>query len=125
MGEVSQRQLRVAARRAARDGQSKRREAAKARAKRIEDLAVTVIVALAEREKVVESTGRRAGRAIREMTEVEGLSLREAVEWCGEALDVREATRLRRIVKIEDGQAMAESAEPGRDTFPASVLDEE
>jgi len=119
MGEISQRQLRVAARRAARDGQSKRREAAQARAKRLEDLAVTVMVAVAEREQVIEQADRRAGEAMREMTEVEGLSLREAVEWCGEAIDVREATRLRRLGRSQHEQSVA--AERSRETVTASV----
>jgi hypothetical protein len=120
MGEISQRQLRVAARRAARDGQSKRREAARARAKRLEDLAVTVMVAVAEREKVIEQADRRAGEAMREMTEVEGLSLREAVEWCGEAIDVREATRLRRLGRSHHEQSVA--AERSRETVTATAM---
>ena len=31
------------------------------------------------------------------MTDQEGLSLREAVDWCGSAVTVREVTRLRRL----------------------------
>ncbi|HEY0949398.1 MAG TPA: hypothetical protein VGD85_04325, partial [Nocardioides sp.] len=42
-------------------------------------------------------TEKRAGEALRELTEREGLSLGEAVEWCGETITVREATRLRRL----------------------------
>jgi len=38
------------------------------------------------------------GEALREMTEDEGLSARDAVEWCGDEITVREATRLRRLV---------------------------
>jgi hypothetical protein len=32
------------------------------------------------------------------MTDGEGLSVREAVEWCGSSVTVREVTRLRRLV---------------------------
>jgi hypothetical protein len=115
MSEKSQRALVAEARRTARDAQTKRRADAQARDKRIEDLAVTVMVAVAERNQVVEQTERRAGEALREMTEAEGLSLSEAVEWCGDTLDERDATRLRRIVQIEEKQAaVAASAEPSR-----------
>ena len=31
------------------------------------------------------------------MTEDEGLSVREAIEWCGDEITLREATRLRRL----------------------------
>ena len=122
MSEKSQRALVAEARKAARDAQSKKRAAARSREKRIEDLAVTVMVAVAERDQVVEQTERRAGEALQELTEIEGLSLREAVEWCGEALDEREATRLRRIVQVEEKHAaVAASAGPGRDAVTASV----
>ena len=39
------------------------------------------------------------GEARREMTEDEGLSVREAVQWCGDEITTREATRLRRLVE--------------------------
>lgn len=42
---------------------------------------------------------RRAGQALQEMTEDEGLSVREVVEWCGDQIATREANRLRRIVE--------------------------
>jgi hypothetical protein len=44
---------------------------------------------------------KRAGEALRELTEVAGLSLGETVEWCGETLTVREATRLRRLATLD------------------------
>ena len=36
------------------------------------------------------------------MTEDDGLSVREAVQWCGDEITTREVTRLRRLA--EDGQ---------------------
>jgi hypothetical protein len=33
------------------------------------------------------------------MTTIEGVTLREAVEWCGDQIGVREATRLRRLAE--------------------------
>ena len=35
---------------------------------------------------------------MRVMTDREGLSLREVVEWCGGEITLRDATRLRRLV---------------------------
>jgi hypothetical protein len=67
------------------------------RTARVIDLAERVMVAIGERDAAVAETEKRAGEALRELTEREGLSLGEAVEWCGETITVREATRLRRL----------------------------
>ena len=56
-----------------------------------------VLVAMRERDAAVADAERRAGKALWEMTEGEGLSVREAVEWCGDEITTREATRLRRL----------------------------
>lgn len=69
------------------------------RAKRLEDLAVQVMTAVGERDAAVAEAEKRAGAALREMTTVEGVTLREAVEWCGDQIGVREATRLRRLAE--------------------------
>lgn len=69
------------------------------RAKRLEDLAVQVMTAVGERDAAVAAAEKRAGAALREMTTVEGVTLREAVEWCGDQIGVREATRLRRLAE--------------------------
>ena len=122
MSEKSQRALLAEARKAARDAQTKQREAARVRERRVLDLATQVIVNLDERDLVVERTERRAGEALQELVDAEGLSVREALEACGSRLDEREATRLRRIVQIEEKQtAVAASAEPSRDTVSAAV----
>jgi hypothetical protein len=60
-------------------------------------LAVAVLTALGERNGTVQDAERRAGDALRTMTDDEGLSVREAVEWCGNGLILREITRLRRL----------------------------
>ena len=46
---------------------------------------------------IVRDAERRAGRALLTMTEDEGLSVREAVKWCGNGITVREITRLLRL----------------------------
>ena len=74
------------------------------REKRLEGLAVRVLVAVGERDAAVARADRRAGQALREMTEDEGLSVHEAVEWCGDEITTREATRLRHLA--QDGMAI-------------------
>src|SRR3954469_16008375 len=99
---MSQQTMRQKARRDARTVTSKRRAALLERAKRLEDLAVQVMTAIGERDAAVSAAEQRAGNALLQMTTVEGVTLREAVEWCGDQIGVREATRLRR--KADDHQ---------------------
>jgi len=96
---MGQQSIRQEARRAALEAQSKRRRGRVEREKRLEDLAVGVLVAVRERDAAVADAECRAGQALREMTEDEGLTVREAVEWCGDEITTREATRLRRLVQ--------------------------
>jgi hypothetical protein len=56
-----------------------------------------VLTALAERGAVVGGTPSGAGEALRAMIDDEGLSVREAVDWCGSGITARELTRLRRL----------------------------
>lgn len=97
------------ARRRAREARSEQERSRKAREKRLEDLAVTVLTsmdAVAEHE-------RRAGEALRTMVEVEGLSLREAVSWCGDEVSVRTAARFKRLVTGESSEPAAGDEEAG------------
>ena len=94
---MSQQTIKQQARRTAREMAEKRRKEREERERRMIDLAEWVMVAIGERDQAVTETEKRAGEALRELTEVEGLSLGEAVEWCGETVTVREATRLRRL----------------------------
>ena len=98
---MGQQSIRQEARRAALDAQSKRRRERAEREKRLENLAVRVLVAMRERDAAMADADRRAGQALCQMTEDEGLSVREAVEWCGDEMTTREAMRLRRLT--EDG----------------------
>lgn len=109
---MGQQSIRQEARRAALDAQSKRRRERAEREKRLEGLAVAVLVAVGERDAAVVDAERRAGQALREMTEDEGLSVREAVEWCGDEITTREATRLRRLVK-DDGASKSDGDKIG------------
>jgi hypothetical protein len=94
---MSQQSMRHAARRSALDAQAVLRKQRAERGRRLEGLAVAVLTALGERDSAVRDAERRAGAALQTMTDQEGLSLREAVDWCGSAVTVREVTRLRRL----------------------------
>jgi hypothetical protein len=94
---VAQQSIRQAARRAALDAQAQRRRERAERERRIEALVVDVLTALTERQASIEQCERRAGRALCELTEREGLSVSDAAEWCGDNLTAREAKRLLRL----------------------------
>ena len=98
---MSQQTIKQQARRTAREMAEKRRKEREERERRVIDLAEQVMVAIGQRDAAVAETEKRAGEALRELTEVEGLSLGEAVEWCGETVTVREATRLRRLANAD------------------------
>jgi hypothetical protein len=89
--------MRQAARRSALDAQAVLRKERADRERRLEALAIAVLAALGERDALVRDAERRAGQALRTMTDEEGLSLREAADWCGSAVTVREMTRLHRL----------------------------
>src|SRR5215218_2375309 len=93
---INQQSVRQAARRSALDAQAVLRKERADQERGLEGLAVAVLTALAERDAMVRDAERRAGQALLTMTDAEGLSLREAVDWCGSGLTVREMTRLRR-----------------------------
>ena len=102
---MSQQSVRQAARRSALDAQAARRKERAERERRLEGLAVAVLTALGERDGAVKDAERRAGEALRAMSEDEGLSVREAVEWCGTGMTVREVARLRRLARdSQDGR---------------------
>src|SRR5215217_9129626 len=98
---MGQQSVRQAARKTALDVRAARRVARAQRESRLDTLAVEVHVALGERDAAVAAIERRAGHALHAMTGDEGLTLREAVDWCGAGLTIREASRLRRLAAAE------------------------
>jgi hypothetical protein len=94
---MSQQSVRQAARRSALDAQAALRKERADRERRLEALAVAVLTALAERDALVQDAEQRARQALLTMTDDEGLSLREAAEWCGGRVTVREITQLLRL----------------------------
>jgi len=89
------------ARRAALDAQARMRARRVEQERRRDALGVVVVSALAERDAVVSACEARAGAALVKLTDDEGLSLAQAVEWCGGAdlLTAREAARLRHVAQ--------------------------
>jgi len=119
---ASQATTRQQARRAALDAQSRMRQQRAEQERRRGSLAVTVVTALAERDALVLACEVRAAAALRSLTEDEGLSLREAVQWCGgvEQLTVREAARLRKVDTAEATPGVdAQQAAAGAPNEPA------
>jgi hypothetical protein len=100
---MSQQSVRQAARRSALDAQAVLHKGRADRERRLEALAVAVLTALAERDALVRDAERRAGQALRTMTHEEGLSVREALDWCGSGVTVREITRLLRLDDAHQG----------------------
>jgi hypothetical protein len=100
---MSQQSVRQAARRAALDAQAVLRKERADRERRLEGLAVAVLTALGERDAAVRDAERRAGEALRTMTDDAGLSVREAGEWCGGVVTVRGVTRLLRLTHDSPG----------------------
>ena len=99
---MGQQSVRQAARKTALDVRVARRVARALRERRLDNLTVEVHVALGKRDAAVAAMERRAGQALQAMTSGEGLTLREAVDWCGAGLTLRQASRLRRMAAAEN-----------------------
>ena len=114
------------ARRAALDAQTRMRQARAEQERRRSALAVTVVTALAERDALVTACEARAGEALRTLTGAEGLTLREAVQWCGgdEQLSVREATRLRKV-RIEQVEPVVDPNQSDQDGEAVTACDDD
>ncbi len=109
---MGQQTIRQQARRTARQVAERRRLARVEKERRMSDLAEQVMVAVGERDQAVAAAEARAGAALQEWTEVEGLTLVEMVEWCGGLLTAREAARLRKLADSAEGAGVG-SADAG------------
>lgn len=110
---MSQQTIRQQARRTAREMAEKRRTERAEHERRVIELAEQVMVAIGERDAAVHETEKRAREALRGLTVAEGLSLSEAVEWCGDSLTMREARRLRQLDFADELSAAAGTAGGG------------
>lgn len=102
---MSQQTARQQARRRALDAQARVRIRRAEQDKRRSALTLQVVQVLAERDATVVACEKRAGQALVKLTSEEGLTLRDAVQWCGEDLTSREAARLRRLGQIDAVEA--------------------
>jgi hypothetical protein len=102
------------ARRTTLEGQSQWRAERKAKDDRCSALGVQVVMALRERDAWVHECEQRAGEALAQLIEVEGLSAGDAARWCAGEVSVAEAARLRRAFKHASDQA----ATAVRSSFP-------
>ncbi len=102
---MSQQTIRQQARRTAREMAAKRRNEREQRERRTTDLVEQLLTAIGQRDAAVAEAEERASRALAELTESESVSLRDAVEWCGGTLSLREAARLRRLASVRDQNA--------------------
>lgn len=100
--------VRMRVRREAKDAQARLRQDRKARERRLSALGEEVMISLGERDAVVRDFEQRAGRALRQMVDVEGMSLREAAHWCGDGLTQAEARRLRTLTEGRDSSELGE-----------------
>ncbi|MGG5258678.1 hypothetical protein [Phycicoccus avicenniae] len=74
-----------------------------------------VAVALRERDGWVAACEERAAVAFSALTDGEGLSVAEALRWCGGLLSGQEAARLRRLMRgstVDGGGGGAAGASP-------------
>lgn len=110
---MSQQSIRQQARRTAREMADKRRAERAERERRVIALAEQVMVAIGERDAALAETEKRAGQALHALTVAEGLSLGEAVEWCGDSLTAREARRLRQLEFTDRPSAVGDAAGRG------------
>ena len=117
---MGQQSIRQAARRAALQAQSTTRLERTEKDKRVQALAVRVLVAVGERDAAVTDAEHRAGQALRQMTQDEGLTVREAVHRCGDQISVREATRLRRLPADEEVREAGPDDQSAADVHPVA-----
>lgn len=119
---MGQQTIKQRARQQALDVAARHRRERAEREKRLQNLTTTCLTAILERDQFVAVTEQRAGDALREITEVEGLTLREASEWCG--ISVREATRLRQLAAADaSGEQPGEGEQDAAEAADADAGD--
>lgn len=109
MGQAAVRQE---ARRSVLEAQAEMKAERVKREKRLSGLGVDVVVALRERDAAVWRCEVQSGRALRKMLD-EGLSMREALQWCGPEISRREAGRLIKLTEEVDAPRAGEQDASG------------
>lgn len=96
--------------RAGLDARARMRKEAEQQHRRRVGHAEAAVKALTERDAATQECEHRAGTALTALIEHEGLSVRDAVRWCGLGLTPREVARLRRIAGQDQDDATAAGA---------------
>lgn len=122
---MSDQWVRQRARRTALEAQQRIRWERQAQERRLQALGAYAAMALTHRDAAILRYETRAGEALRQMTQDEGLKLSDAVGWAG-GMSVREASRLRsRAVKARgenpDGP-LTDGSGAERGAFEAGAL---
>lgn len=107
MGQAAVRQE---ARKSVLEAQAEMKAERDKREKRLSGLGVDVVVALRERDAAVQRCELQSGRALQKMLD-EGLSMKEAMQWCGPEVGRREAGRLIKLTEEADASPQGDSGE--------------
>lgn len=108
---MSQQTARQQARRQALDAQTRARIRRVEQDKRRITLARQVVQALSERDATIVVFEKRAGHALGKLTGEQGLTVRDAAQWCGGTLTTREASRLRQLAQVDAVEVAAVKSE--------------
>ncbi|QKE85107.1 hypothetical protein [Arthrobacter sp. NEB 688] len=102
------------------EGQSAWRAERAAKDARCSRLGVEVAVALRERDTWVAQCEQRAAAALAALTDGEGLSVAEALRWCGGLLSGPEVARLRRLSRLAAVEVVGEADSGQASSSPTS-----
>lgn len=102
--------MRQEARKSVLEAQAEMKAERDKREKRLSGLGVDVVVALRERDAAVQRCELQSGRALQKMLD-EGLSMKEAMQWCGPEVGRREAGRLIKLTEEADASPQGDSVE--------------
>ncbi len=117
---MATKEIRMKARRDAREALERKRKERVDQERRREALALTVVTALAERDALVADAERRAGIALQQLLD-SGLNLADAVSWCDQ-LTHKDALRLMKraasvsAISTTDAQPLDAQSQPDGDS---------
>lgn len=122
-GIVGQAAVRQEARRSVLEAQAEMKAERDKREKRLSGLGVDVVVALRERDAAVRRCELQSGRALQKILD-EGLSMKEALQWCGPEIGRREAGRLIKLVEDAEPSPGEDRSGPDEHEKPQAVTRE-
>lgn len=117
---MASRQGRQEARRAAVKAQAVAMAAGRERERGLRENGLRVVMTLTRRDEVVAECDALAGRLLVTMTQ-DGLSLAEALRWCGDQVSPSEAARLRRAALATRNDGPVDSADSADGDGPADL----